>query len=149
MEMLSSTIPEHLDPCYSIGEAAQICNVSVHTLRLYEAENLIILYKTKSGRRYFSELEIEKIKNIRLMIQQGLNFEGIRRLIALVPCWKLRNCTNGGEWKTCLSYRSRSLPCWASEKKCLHPLPSCRDCGVYQQIISYDDIIGYIQSSFA
>ncbi len=138
--------PDYFICRHGIGAAAKKCSVSVHSLRLYEAEGLIITEKTPTGRRLFADLEIDKILAIRDMVQEGLNFEGIRRLISLVPCWKIRHCRRQGS--ECEAYQDRTKPCWATEVKCMHPLPSCRDCPVYREIISYDDILNYIKSGY-
>ena len=80
------------EPIYTIGVAAGKLSISVHTLRLYEAEGLIIPFRTETGRRIFSDLELEKVKCIRSMIQEeGLNFEGIRRIKYSWACNCARN----------------------------------------------------------
>jgi len=135
------------EPVYTIGVAATKLGVSVHALRLYEAEGLLIPFKTETGRRLYSDLELEKTRCLKKMIQEeGLNFEGIRRILAFVPCWKLRKCgsRNGSE---CPAYNVRTRPCWASNEKCLHPYPSCRDCPVYRGIVSCEDVHDLVYSS--
>ncbi len=136
------------EPVYTIGVAASILGVSVHTLRLYETEGLIITHKTPTGRRLYSDLEIEKVKCIKKMIQgEGLNFEGIRRLLAFVPCFKLRKC--GSKHGTmCKAYNINTRPCWATEEKCFDPYPTCRDCPVYRKIVSCEDVEKLVYSSF-
>ena len=38
-------------------------------------------------------LEIEKVHCIRQMINEyGMNFAGLKRMLALLPCWKIRGC---------------------------------------------------------
>jgi MerR family transcriptional regulator, heat shock protein HspR len=134
------------EPIYTIGVAANKLGTSVHLLRLYELEGLIIPHKTKTGRRLYSDLELEKVRCIKSMIKEdGLNFEGIRRVLSLVPCWKLRDC-NSDEGKKCAAYTGRISACWASEEKCLHPMVSCRDCPVYQKIASCNDVQKLIQT---
>jgi MerR family transcriptional regulator, heat shock protein HspR len=134
------------EPVYTIGVAANKLGLTVHLLRLYELEDLIIPFKTKTGRRLYSDLELEKVKCIRSMVKDnGLNFEGIRRIVSLVPCWKIRNC-NSDEGRKCPAYTGRTTACWASDEKCLDPLPSCRDCAVYQKIASCEDVQRLIQS---
>jgi MerR family transcriptional regulator, heat shock protein HspR len=134
------------EPVYTIGIAADKLGMTVHLLRLYEMEGLIIPFKTKTGRRIYSDLELEKVKCIRSMIKdKGLNFEGIRRIVSLVPCWKLRNC-NSDEGRKCKAYTGRTTACWGLAEKCLDPLPSCRDCIVYQKIASCEDVQRLIQS---
>lgn len=135
---------EFSEPVYTIGTAAVKLGISVHSFRQYENEGLIIPYKTPTGRRLYSDLELEKVICIKEMIQaQGLNFEGIRRLMAMIPCWKLRNCSERTR-KRCKAFKNKTRPCWASEEKCEHPLPSCRDCPVYQKIVHCDEILPLI-----
>ncbi|MCP4156489.1 MAG: MerR family transcriptional regulator [bacterium] len=128
------------EPVYTIGVAAEKVGISVHSFRQYEREGLIIPHKTATGRRLYSDLEIEKMRCIKLMIrEEGLNFEGIRRLMALVPCWKLRECKEK-ERKTCPAFTNIKRPCWATEEKCHHPYPTCRDCEVYRSIVHCSDL---------
>jgi MerR family transcriptional regulator/heat shock protein HspR len=132
------------EPVYTIGVAANKLGMTVHSLRQYEREGLILTHKTPTGRRLYSDLELEKIRCIKQMIQgQGLNFEGIRRLMALVPCWKLRQCKVETK-EACYPFKDKSRPCWSSEEKCAHPLPDCRDCPVYQKTVHCDDIKEFI-----
>ena len=120
---------------YTIGIAAKMIGVSVQLLRVYEQEDLIIPVKTDTGRRLYSDLEVEKVRCIRKMISDtGINFEGIRRLLALMPCWRIRECTKE-ERHSCQAQNSADKPCWATEEKCAHPLESCRDCLVYQRTV--------------
>lgn len=127
-------------PLYSIGETAKKLNVSVHTLRLYENNGFILPYRTKSKRRFYSELEIDKIKCIIKMIrEEGMNFEGLKRLYSLIPCWFIRGCSEK-ERKQCTPFITRSLPCWATEEKCPDPLPDCRECEVYRKFATRSDL---------
>ena len=88
------------DPIYAIGIAAKKVGVSVHLLRVYEREGLILTERTETGRRFYSDLELVKINCIRRMINEyGLNFAGIRRLLALLPCWKILILSQNRLWK--------------------------------------------------
>lgn len=128
------------DPIYAIGMAAKKAGVSVHLLRVYEREGLILTERTRTGRRLYSEQELVKISCIRKMINEyGLNFAGIRRLLALLPCWKLRTCEDHVK-EDCSAFKVSDRPCWATEEKCAHPLPSCRHCIVYRSIADCDDL---------
>jgi MerR family transcriptional regulator/heat shock protein HspR len=128
------------EPVYTIGVAASRLGISVHSLRQYEAEGLVIPFKTSTGRRLYSDLEIEKIRCIKKMLQEeGLNFEGIRRLMALAPCWLLRGCTKKQQ-QSCSAVQNTLRPCWATEEKCHNPFPSCRDCPVYQKTVNCSDL---------
>ena len=92
------------DPVYTIGVAANLLGVSVHLLRVYEQEGLILSERTPTGRRMYSDLEIEKVRCIRRMIkEEGMNYEGVRRMLALIPCWRLRKCEHH-ERDTCSAF---------------------------------------------
>ncbi len=135
---------DYYDPIFTIGVASEKIGISPHSFRQYENEGLILSHKTESGQRRYSKMELEKVSCIKKMIQeQGLNFEGIRRLMALIPCWKLRDCMSKYEEK-CKLYKTRVRPCWSTVEKCSHPLKDCRDCDVYRKMISCDDIRKYI-----
>ena len=135
------------EPVYTPAVAAKKLGISTHSLRLYEAEGLLIPYRTETGRRLYSNLEMEKVKSIRNMIQnQGNNFEGIRRLLALAPCWKIRGCSLD-QWKVCTKDNTIGMPCWATEEKCGEQhVTTCRECPVYTKLITYEDIIEFIHS---
>ncbi|MDE3059313.1 MAG: MerR family transcriptional regulator, partial [Bacteroidota bacterium] len=45
--------------------AAQLVGISVHTLRMYEIEGLIIPFKKDSGQRLYSDLDVERLKCLR------------------------------------------------------------------------------------
>jgi len=135
-----SMVKFNTDAVYTIGIAAKLVGVSVHLLRVYEKEGLILSVKTETGRRLYSDLEIEKIRCIRRMINEnGMNFAGLRRLLALIPCWLLRKCDDSDR-VACSASRTTDRPCWATEEKCAHPLESCRDCVVYQSIVDCQDV---------
>lgn len=136
------------EPVYTIGVASTKLGLSVHTIRLYEAEGLIIPFKTETGRRLFSDLELEKIKCIKKMIQEeGMNFEGLRRMLAFIPCWKLRDCSPETIEQCVRTGEVRKRPCWSTDEKCLHPYPSCRECPVYRSIVSCEDVQALVYDS--
>ena len=129
------------DSIYTMGVASKKIGISSYTIRQYEHEGLIIINRSEKGQRLLSDVELLKVKNIKRMIkEEGLNFNGIRRLFTLIPCWKLRGCTDKVK-NVCKPLKNKIVPCWASDVKCSDPLPSCRDCPVYKNIIGYDDLI--------
>jgi len=140
METPHSTPPGYTDAVYGIGMAASRLGLTVHSLRQYEAEGLIIPFKTRTGRRFYSELELEKVRCIKTMLQEkGLNFEGIRQLLALVPCWKLKGCPAAVR-NSCRVRASRNGPCWQSIGTCSQGPQDCRACPVYRRLSSCDDL---------
>ncbi len=81
-----------------IGSAAQKLGVSVPTLRLYEKEGLIVPYRTSTKRRLYSINDLRIVETVRELVQvRGLNFAGIRRLMAFLPCWS----SGIAAWRNC------------------------------------------------
>ncbi|MGB9664543.1 MAG: MerR family transcriptional regulator [Ignavibacteria bacterium] len=58
------------NPKYKISEAAKILGISVHTLRMYEREGLIIPYKKSTKQRVYSDEDIDRLKCIRNAINE-------------------------------------------------------------------------------
>jgi MerR family transcriptional regulator/heat shock protein HspR len=117
-------------------------DIAVETIRMYEREGLLLPHKTASGQRLFNESDIHWISCIRRLIKEkGLNLEGIRRLLALIPCWELRPCSEE-ERKNCTAYWDETRPCWMMKadvsENCR--IFNCRDCQVYQVASRCDNL---------
>ena len=62
----------------------------------------------------------------------GLNIEGIRRILALLPCWDLKLCSSKKKAK-CAALGNESQPCWMSNSAQLaRNGVDCRVCEVYR-----------------
>jgi MerR family transcriptional regulator/heat shock protein HspR len=129
---MPTVVDPHL-PVYSIASAARALGISVHTLRMYEREGLILPFKTDSNQRRYSESDIERIRCIREAINDhGLNIAGIRSIQALLPCWRLKACSDPVRGE-CPAYSGHSGGCWTYKEKgeaCIDN--DCRLCEVYQ-----------------
>jgi MerR family transcriptional regulator/heat shock protein HspR len=113
-----------------IGEVASHFGVSVDLLRLYEREGLLIPLKSAKGTRYFTEDDFPWITMLMCLVRdQGLNFAGIRRLLALLPCWDLRGC-QGHNRRECSNLMGIIDPCWMAGT-CCDP-KDCYHCQVYR-----------------
>jgi DNA-binding transcriptional MerR regulator len=113
-----------------IGEVARYFGISVDLLRLYEREGLLIPIKSAKGTRYYTQLDYPWIATvIRLVREEGLNFAGIRHLLALLPCRDLRGCTESQK-DGCSMLATCSEPCWI-HKNCCTP-GDCYSCEVYR-----------------
>ncbi|MHB1687775.1 MAG: MerR family transcriptional regulator [Ignavibacteriaceae bacterium] len=119
-------------PVYTISTAAKLIGISIHTLRMYEIEGLIIPYKKASNQRLYSNQDIERMRCIRKSIgEDKIGIEGIRRILSLIPCWGMVKC-NETDRKICEAYNSYSKPCWMLNHKnnyCTNR--DCRECEVY------------------
>ena len=146
--MIESLIDLH-EPAFPIGIVAKKFDISVHTLRLYEAEGLIIPYKTETRRRLYSQSDINRIACIREMIEnKGLNIAGIKWLLAMIPCWELLPCSEA-ERNNCEAYTNYTEPCWVVKSradKC--KLEECRQCKVYQGIANCKNFKEYLKANW-
>jgi MerR family transcriptional regulator/heat shock protein HspR len=122
-----------IEPVMSIGVASEKLGISPETLRVYEREGLIIPFKTKTNRRLYSHQDLEWIKCFRNQMKtNGLNFAGVRVLLALIPCWNIKGCSTD-EQSNCPAYMNGESVCWTTNergcKMCAQDI--CRDCSVY------------------
>jgi len=120
-------------PEFKIRQVAAQLGIAVETIRMYEREGLLLLRRTASGQRLFSENEIHWIACIRRLItERGLNLEGIRRMLALLPCWQLRPCSES-ERNNCPAYLNATKPCWMIKSQLSGACQTlaCHECNAY------------------
>lgn len=120
---------------YTIGEAADVLGISIPTIRMYEREGLIIPVRKHSKHRRFSQKDIDRIRCLREMINhEKVSIAGIRRLLSMIPCWKIKNCPESERAK-CDAFREHDKPCWMVSGKSWDCRSSqCRECEVYDRI---------------
>jgi MerR family transcriptional regulator/heat shock protein HspR len=134
-------------PVYTLSITAGISGIPDHSIRQYIDKGLIIPFKKESNRNLFSQVDILRLKFIhKLLNEDGLNIAGIRTLLALIPCWAIRPCSNE-EREKCQAYLSETYPCWeASEKGTLCKNTNCRECEVYRIVENYPDIKSFFKT---
>ena len=120
-------------PLFPISVAARILNISVHTLRMYEREGLIVPFKKESNHRLYSKSDIVRLTCIRKTInEKKISINGIKTIYSLIPCWEIINCSQKDR-ENCDSYKSHSHPCWTfrhNNNACTDR--DCRGCSVYK-----------------
>lgn len=118
----------------SIGTAARKLGLSVSALRKYEKEGLLLYHRTQTGRRLLCRADINRVRMIQHLVGElGLNMEGIRRLLALLPCWELMPCS-GDDRARCIAMLDPVHPCWMTQgTECAKKGVNCRDCAVYRK----------------
>jgi MerR family transcriptional regulator/heat shock protein HspR len=125
-----------------IGEVARHFGVSVDLLRLYEREGLVIPLKSAKGTRYFTQRDYPWIATVlRLVREARLNFAGIRRLLALLPCWEIRNCGVNRKHE-CAVVSGATEPCWINHT-CCEP-SDCYACDVYRAACQCENLKAFI-----
>jgi MerR family transcriptional regulator/heat shock protein HspR len=117
---------------FTIGEVARMLGVSEPTLRLYEREGLILPFRKPSGHRLFTHRDIERLECIRRGItEEKIGIEGMKRILALIPCWRLRGCPSSERVK-CSAFEQYHVPCWMLPEKAWECRDAdCRGCHVY------------------
>lgn len=120
-------------PSIAIGMAAKMLEISVSSIRQYEAAGLILIHREPNGRRLLAPTDIERLSCIKERIsEQGFNFEGLRRMLALIPCWELLPCSEKDRDR-CPAYSESTGPCWSiAGNVCNENDLDCRECHVYR-----------------
>ena len=138
---------ESTTPVFTLSTTSILSGIPGHSIRQYIDKGLIIPFKKESNRNLFSQIDILRLKYIhKLLNEGGLNIAGIRALLALIPCWAIRECSLA-ERETCQAYQSDSYPCWeASEKGTLCKNTNCRECDVYRIVENYPDIKSFLRT---
>lgn len=131
----------HNEPIFPISTAAKMLNISVHTLRMYEREGLIIPFKKETNQRAYSKADLERITCIRKAINESkISINGIKTIYSLIPCWDIVKCSEEDR-AVCESYNSHFKPCWSFN----HPNTvcegsDCRNCEVYKNNANCGDV---------
>jgi MerR family transcriptional regulator/heat shock protein HspR len=68
---------------YVISVAAELAGMHPQTLRIYERRGLVNPARTQGGNRRYSDADIETLQRIAELAEQGMNLEGIRRVMEL------------------------------------------------------------------
>jgi MerR family transcriptional regulator/heat shock protein HspR len=68
---------------FVISVAAELAGVHPQTLRIYEREGLVRPKRTTSNARRYSERDIQRLLEIKRLTNDGMNLEGVRRVIEL------------------------------------------------------------------
>ena len=120
-------------PLYTISKAAELVGLSVHTLRMYEREGLIVPFKKSSKHRVYSQFDVERLKCIHDTIKnQKISIGGIKGMLSLIPCWKIKNCSDD-ERENCRAYQGQFEPCWNyKHENNICATNECRLCEVFK-----------------
>ncbi len=68
---------------YVISVAAELAGMHPQTLRIYERRGLVNPARTQGGNRRYSDADIETLRRISQLAEEGMNLEGIRRVMQL------------------------------------------------------------------
>lgn len=68
---------------YVISVAAELAGVHPQTLRIYERKGLLDPARTPGGSRRYSDDDIDLLRRISELTDEGLNLAGVQRVLAL------------------------------------------------------------------
>ena len=68
---------------YVISVVADLAGMHPQTLRMYERRGLIEPKRTSGNSRRYSERDVQRLRRIHELTQQGLNLEGVRTVMNL------------------------------------------------------------------
>ena len=68
---------------YVISVAAELAGVHPQTLRIYERKGLVDPARTGGNSRRYSEDDIERLRRIQSLTNDGLNLAGVKRVMEL------------------------------------------------------------------
>jgi len=68
---------------YVISVAAELAGMHPQTLRIYERRGLVAPARTQGGNRRYSDVDIDRLRRISELAAEGMNLEGIRRVMDL------------------------------------------------------------------
>ena len=81
-----SDSPFRADPqraVFVISVAAELAGVHPQTLRIYERKGLLDPARTGGGSRRYSEVDIQRLRRIQELTNDGLNLAGVKRVLEL------------------------------------------------------------------
>jgi len=92
---------------YIISVAAELTGVHPQTLRVYERKGLLAPARTGGMSRRYSESDLDQIRRVQQLTNEGLNLAGVARVIALETQVahlrkRLEEVTNSGNYSTAL-----------------------------------------------
>ena len=95
-------------PVYPIGIISELLNVHPETIRVWERYG-IIQPKRRSSKRFYSEMDLKRLRFIQKLTEEGLNLPAICHYLRLYPCWNVDDCPG------CMRKSNENRcakPCW-------------------------------------
>ena len=68
---------------FVISVAAELAGVHPQTLRIYERKGLLDPARTGGGSRRYSEVDIDRLRRIQELTNEGLNLAGVKMVLEL------------------------------------------------------------------
>lgn len=98
-------------PVFPIGVVSELLDVHPETIRVWERYG-VIKPRRRSGKRFYSETDLKRLKFIHKLTTEDLNLPAIRHYLQLYPCWEFDSCP------ACMHSSHLAVcakPCWKDE----------------------------------
>ena len=81
--MTDDSKPRSARGVYGISVTSELSGVGPQTLRLYERRGLLTPSRTEGGTRRYSDDDLERLRRITELVDQGVNLAGIAHILEL------------------------------------------------------------------
>ncbi len=120
-------------PLYPIGVVSELLEVHPETIRTWEKSGVIQTPQRRSGKRFYSDIDLKRLEFIQRLVGEGLTLPAIRYHLRFYPCWEVDDCpgsicrsSQSSFAKLC--WRELTAYCQASSNEDL-----CTNCRVQHQ----------------
>ena len=99
-------------PVYPMGIVSEIVGVHPETIRQWEKGGVVEPPQRRSGKRFYSDEDLRRLRFIHKLTEEGLNLTAIRHYLQLYPCWNMQECPG------CMRQTHNAgcaKPCWKEE----------------------------------
>lgn len=79
----TSPLDDASAPFYTIGQVAQILGIQPAALRRLDEENIVSPDRSEGGQRRYSREEVERLREVLELTDEGVTLAGVRRVLAL------------------------------------------------------------------
>lgn len=105
------------EPCYVISVAARMVGMHAQSLRNYERVGLIRPSRSRGRVRYYSQSDIERLRNIQRMMQDlGVNLAGVEVIMNMKETMGRMEREMERLREELQAYRDRTLPAVAGRE---------------------------------
>jgi MerR family transcriptional regulator/heat shock protein HspR len=99
-------------PLYTIGIVAEMLGIHPETIRVWENSGAVRPPQRRSGKRFYSENDLKRLRFIRKLAGEGLTQRAIIYYLRLYPCWDTNDCTG---CRYIVRQYTSTKPCWQEE----------------------------------
>jgi MerR family transcriptional regulator/heat shock protein HspR len=79
----TSPLEDESAPFYTIGQVAQILGMQQAALRRLDDEDIVRPDRSEGGQRRYSRGEVERLREVLELTDEGVTLPGVRRVLAL------------------------------------------------------------------